>query len=250
MKRRVARYDQPADYTEIPEDPIEPDNLQKIMAALELDPDRQYLVAGEYKTVVGIEYIAGGIQEYAGEYLRSCDQPPPARETVRYHLECLSEMIECHVQAPADEADLLAWLDGMVPEARDALIPFIGMVPSEIGPSILSGELGWSAVLDAVHLALAKRRGGDIKDPNLYLAVQNLVDLYQKATGEAATWSGKPVGAYGIDGGIQRIGQTACAHFIHAFFQAVDPEIAPSRIDNYMRSLLARRRRDQPKQRA
>lgn len=52
MKRRVARYDQPADYTEIPEDPIEPDNLQKIMAALELDPDRQYLVAGEYKTVV------------------------------------------------------------------------------------------------------------------------------------------------------------------------------------------------------
>ena len=56
------------------------------------------------------------------------------------------------------------------------------------------------------------------------------------------------LGAYGIDGGIQRIGQTTCARFVHMFFQAVDPEMPLTRIDNEIRALL--RFRNNAKQRA
>ena len=200
-----------------------------------------YVITGD--NVVGIEYIAAGIQEYAGEYIRWRDQPPPSQETVRYQIARLAEMIERYLQAPSNEAELLAWVDCMVPDARDALCSRLKVLPCDLVTEIVKGTLSWKMVLESTCSVLAVRQKGDIKDPHIPTAVQMLVDLYEEATGKPATWSSKPNGAYGIDGGIQRIGQTPCACFVHAFFQVVDAEIAHTRIDNYMRSLLARRRR-------
>lgn len=249
MKRRVARYDQLITETEIPEDPIELDDLEKIMAVLELDPEREYISAGEDNIMVGIEYIAASIQDYAGDYIRWLDQPPPSSETIRYQLECLARGIEHHLRCDeSDQTSLLLAVDAMAPEARDALHRKLKVLPCDIVPKLVKGTLSWTMVLEATHSALAERRGGDSKDLSFGGMVILLVELYEAATGKPATWSGKPNGAYGIDGGIQRIGQTTCARFVHMFFQAVDPEMPLTRIDNEIRALL--RFRNNAKQRA
>lgn len=232
--RRVARPDQLVGMRDIPEDPIEAADIEKIMT--ELGP------------VENEASVAAGVQEIAGEYRRWREQPPSSREVISHDLRRLIDAIEnCppdvrNIEVVAEMVEIVA------PEVRDWLYRWAHILPGDIATQLRSGALSLGSLTNAARMALSAQVRGDVKDPNLALAVQHLVDLYQIATDKPATWSGKPDGAIGSDGGARLKGHSSCARFVHAVFAAIDPEIPHTRLDNLIRSLIALRRKRKRRQ--
>lgn len=222
--------------TDIPDEALGEEAVTRILAMLpSLDHGNDQ--------VTGRDPIIAGLTDLAGEYLRYLVQPPPARELVTHALRLLAWHIEQHlVSADADDSQLYLALDLAGPEARDQLIPFLKVLPTDIADHVRADDISWAKLAEACRAAASQRSGGDVGDASLAVAVMQLIDLFELATETKATWSRRETGAISKDGTTQYIGGSPCARFVHAVFAEIDATMPATRIDNQIRAILRGRR--------
>lgn len=228
-KRRVAAPDHYLDTTDFP-DLLPADTIKEIIGDLQLATD--YTNVHQW------------IEEQAQEYGRSCDQPQTSRDVIGYELALLAHEVWRLSNTEQADSTVLRQMfnlwneDAISPETCDLLAVRLNCPSMELIDRLDAGALSWTDLGEAAASAKAAMSGGDYTDANLFLAIQQLAEIYQAATGMRPTWSGASDGPIVGDGGQRRIGSSPCARFIHRFFHAVDPKVPISALDNSLRAML------------
>jgi len=207
-------------------------DLERIIATLPLCLDHDEVVRA--------------LQDVASSYDRWLDQPTQSRAESNYDLRVLG-----HEAATGAKADALRpLLNRIHSDGRNYLwVTVSNRLKTSVDAAeryLQSNSIDWTLIGEAADAAAdLQGKGGDYPNPNLGLAVQQLVDVFEMATGGKATWSSSDTGSIGRKGTQATIVTSDAGKFVLAFFESESLRTKfaplPSLISNSLKAYLEAR---------
>lgn len=194
-------------------------------------------------------WLSEQLEYLASQHARWADQPVSPRSESRYWLELLSYLIWKSDQGHSGaEAELVSWRSNVDPDALSLIwseLVKLGWSPTLVERSPADWQrLEREAIALAADNAARALKGGDYHDFSLWLTIEQLIDLYERATDLVATYGAKEDGAEsGRTSGRSRISASSCGRMIQTFFAFVDPGVTRTQSSNILGAILRRRRK-------
>lgn len=237
-KRHISSIGERAAWTVRPLRPLSEAQLNQICAAIQPASLKR-------------SYLRRGLQEIAGSYLRQRAQPAPLKSEARYGLQLLAYKTWLLENGPVDaitlEADLRRALGGLNGSAISALWGGLARHSAYDGTNFYTymrrDNLDWRVVGEAAVTGLSLLTGGDYTNEAAVIALQDLVTIYEHATGVGATSSRRGMGPVNGQGRQQEVGGSASFLFIAAFFEVIDAKVTPLWITGKLHTHLGLRRK-------
>ena len=143
-------------------------------------------------------------------------------------------------------SELRRAVDSLNPIASSFLWGGLARHPAFVGHDFFGylrrEPVDWTLVGEAAAIACSLLKGGDVANPRASLALERLVDLYEKVLPKTTTFSLHGVGPTSLRGTRRMIGDSEGFLFVTAFFNEVDAEGKELWLTGKLRTLLRLRK--------